>query len=190
MSKMIDALRGEVAERSLRLVHALAEHEGIKPEALVGRMIDEWADKQFRLAEIQQQVLAEHRAGLSQPRKPRGEKAIEGAILDELRAAGFTVKSQVKTSAGIADLVVYSDSSPRCVIEVKSSMRTPGAVNRACGQARAYADAISAAVAIATAPGVEHVARMGVEVLTPDAIPGFLRSIKSVTCVHVSEAHS
>lgn len=175
MSDVLKDYRGKITERTLRLIEARAADEGVGVKDVIGHVLEAWADREFLGAEILQQVLAEHRAGVATERKPKAEKAIENAILKDLRAAGFTVKAQLNTPAGIADLVVYgTDCNALAVIEVKARVITPAPLHQACGQAAAYAEAVRARFAIAAAPGVSRGRQCGVEVMTPDEVVAFL----------------
>lgn len=154
-----------------------AVSRAIDPSVVLAEIVNGWGAS--KLAEWENVREATNEAAKDPRCSTRTtEKTIEREILRVLHAAGIDAKSQVRTSAGDADLVVFRDASPICVIEVKLAFRGKREIRRACGQARGYADALGAKLAIVSAPDVDATERFGVPVVAPTAVLHTLQAME------------
>lgn len=88
----------------------------------------------------------------TRPTKRQDERLLQRGIAEELNQLGLSCEAEINAGEGIADLVVYEAiGRPWGVIEVKVACRSWREVHQAAGQARAYADALSARVCIVAA---------------------------------------
>lgn len=112
---------------------AMANLSGKSVEQEIANVISDWA--KGKQAEAIRFVDAYNKE--FEQRKKQPEKEVERFIVEQLASIGVRAASQVKCSAGVADIV-----TEQCVIEVKPAIRNMRDANRAMGQALAYAKAI------------------------------------------------
>ena len=158
MAAELKELRIRVTARTYVWLDAKCRITGMDKAEIVREVLHDLASKEIRQAQILVALCEERGISIEshempgRPIKRQDERLIQAAIAADLNRCALNFETEVNAGEGIADVVVYgANSAPLGVIEVKVACRSWREVHQAAGQARAYADALSARICIVAA---------------------------------------